>query len=167
MIHEGAPVKGFVVTESGSGKKVLAVEDKEEPAKEGSSEPAASKTTPESNADETGTKPKSMSADQIHAALQQGIKAKHSTAKSKSKSKTPHKSNRVWTVKELTTKFGEPSSRKSLGTRGGGTVETESWTWKCDDGSVNATFLDRGYGHADDPKTLRLEIKEVSIKRPK
>jgi hypothetical protein len=106
-----------------------------------------------------------MSADQIHAALQQGIKTK--SASTRSKSKVPHKSNRVWTAGELIAKFGEPASRVSTGGKvAGGSGERERWIWGRDDGTVKAWFFDRGYGNADDPKTLRLEIIEVGIARP-
>ena len=43
----------------------------------------------------------------------------------------------------------------------------ETWTWEREDGSVEATFLDLGYGNADSPRTLRLMIEKVGIVRPK
>jgi hypothetical protein len=96
---------------------------------------------------------KPASADQIQAALESGIKTKEPGTKTKSK--TPHKSNRVWTVEQLVAKFGEPTYRD------GG--EVEFWTWKRDDGDVRANFRNRGFGHVDDPKTQRLEIISVRM----
>ena len=53
---------------------------------------------------------KPMSADKIHAVLEQGINTE----------KAPHKSNRVWTAGLLIAKFGEPTSRQSFGAKGVG-----------------------------------------------
>jgi hypothetical protein len=40
-------------------------------------------------------------------------------------------------------------------------MESETWTWNRDDGSVSVQFIVAGFGHKDDPKTKRLFILEA------
>lgn len=120
-----------------------------------------------------------VSADSINAGLTPGLQKDgvskivdaHGHIKRAGK---PWKVARIWTVAELTAKFGEPTDRKSdphssrmLDKTGKITrYPTEIWMWDKDDGTVVAEFAMRGYGSSDGkPETMRLQIFHVKFDR--
>jgi hypothetical protein len=118
-----------------------------------------------------------VTADSINAGLMPGLQKQGVPAISKGPHQRPGKPPRVariWTVGELTKKFGEPTSRTSLHvvemlnkTGKHDSYPGERWEWKLDDGTVRADFAIRGYGQSNKAETLRLQIYTVSLIRPK
>ncbi len=138
-------------------------------------EPPDDKPAP---AAEKATKPVVQpTADKINAFFLTGIahdKTIHTTnAKGKPKTEIKKGVNRIYQVSEITAKFGDPAAIKE-GKIGTGSlsvalppvlkkssthdVQTENWTWKCEDGEITVRFLLVGYGKEGDPKTKRLFI---------
>jgi hypothetical protein len=107
----------------------------------------------------TATEPKTglpeLKVDTVNAFFVKGI------------AKKPGKTNRVYTVGALEDEFGKPAKRiSSQGlTRVKTSVQREEWIYDCLDGHVTVTFILRGYGSLNSPKSLRLQIFSVSVKR--
>jgi hypothetical protein len=114
-----------------------------------------SSKTPESRP--SSSQNKTWGVDEIMSFFQSGIvqgKGKH---------------NRIYTVGEILSKFGEPAKRESRGGKSNTTQTNETWVYNCKDGTVTVGFTQVGYGgnSSSNGKNMRLQITSVVPTRGK
>ncbi len=104
--------------------------------------------------------------DEVKAFFQRGIAttsqvASRSHTSGKFAGGGKRKQNRIYTVRELLAKFGDPNQRERH--NGGG---VEAWTYDCQDGQCFVHFTSKGYGGTSGTQaegTQRLQLDSVSI----